>query len=75
MIVEMVLHLFIMSTFGTWSRRDMPQIRRKQFIWKTAKGVMCFARQQIHPDSSIPEAALAASTKQLMSLQSITEQT
>jgi len=27
-----VLHLFSMSTFGTWSRKEMPQMRRKQFI-------------------------------------------
>ena len=39
---EKVLHLVNRSTFGTWSCKEMPQMRRKQFIWKTAKGLMCF---------------------------------
>ncbi len=29
---EKVLHLFSMSTFGTWSHKDMPHMHRKQFI-------------------------------------------
>ncbi len=54
-----MLHLFSMTRFGAWSRKDMPQMHRKQFIWKTAKGLMyCFTTAHVSPEYNKAEMTM-----------------
>ena len=48
-----MLHLVTVTTFGAWSPNDVLQMHRKQFIWKTAKGLMCyFTTAHVSPEYS-----------------------
>jgi hypothetical protein len=41
-----------MATFGAWSRKDLPQMHRKQVIWKTAKVLMYCLTAHVSPEYS-----------------------